>query len=74
MAQNLLAQLRSDRGLTQSYVAEELGITKAAFSNIETGKRIPSLPLALKLQKIFEKPIDELLNLPPANHHEPKRQ
>lgn len=56
-----LKQIRLNNGWTQQYVANYLCITKATYSNIETGKRKPSLDLALRIQKIFGASIEYLL-------------
>lgn len=56
-----LKQIRLNNGWTQQYVADYLGITKATYSNIETGKRNPSLNLALQIQKMFGTSIENLL-------------
>lgn len=56
-----LKQIRLNNGWTQQYVADYLRITKATYSNIETGKRNPSLDLALRIQKMFGTPIENLL-------------
>lgn len=52
---------RMKRGWTQKQSAKQLNISKASFSNIETGKRKPSLRLALDMQDLFCLPIQELL-------------
>lgn len=57
----ILKQNRLSNGWTQQYVADYLGITKATYSNIETGKRNPSLDLALRIQKMFGTSIENLL-------------
>lgn len=56
-----LKQIRLSNGWTQQYVANQIGITKASYSNIETEKRCPSLKVAIKLQKLFDFPIEYLL-------------
>lgn len=58
----LLKQTRLSNGWTQQFVANNIGITKASYSNIETCKRSPSLKVALKLQKMFGNSIENLLN------------
>ena len=58
----LLKQTRLSNGWTQQFTADQIGITKASYSNIETGKRRPSLKVALKLQKLFGNSIESLLN------------
>lgn len=37
-----LAELRSNKQLSQQNVADAVGITRAAYTNIESGKRRPS--------------------------------
>lgn len=58
---NNLKQIRLKNKWTQQFVADEVGITKATYSNIETQKRCPSLKLALQLQKMFGESIEYLL-------------
>ena len=61
MANTKIAQLRVQNNWTQNDVANMIGITKAAYSNIETGKRNPSFNIIIKLQRIFNDSIDRLL-------------
>jgi len=57
-----IKQIRLSNGWTQQFVADYIGITKASYSNIETGKRVPSLKVALEIQKMFGASIEILLN------------
>ncbi|MBU5333596.1 helix-turn-helix transcriptional regulator [Anaerocolumna aminovalerica] len=57
-----LATLRKQNEWTQLEVAKRIGITKAAYSNIETGKRNPSYAVTVKLQNLFNESIDKLLD------------
>ncbi len=50
-----IRQERIKRGWTQEYVADQIGITKAAFRNIETAQRKPSYEILVKLEDLFEK-------------------
>lgn len=52
--QLVIKQERERRGWTQEYVAKSIGITKAAFRNIETGIRKPSYDVLIKLLNLFE--------------------
>jgi len=61
LANTKIAQLRVQNNWTQNDVANMIGITKAAYSNIETGKRNPSFNIIIKLQRIFNDSIDRLL-------------
>ena len=45
--------VRRAKRLTQADVANACGISKAALSNIESGKRRPSVPLAKKLAAVL---------------------
>lgn len=58
---NQLRQIRLKNNWTQQYVANQVGITKAAYSNIENCKRSPSLKVAIRLQKLFGLQIENLL-------------
>ena len=57
-----IKQIRLSNGWTQQFVADYIGITKASYSNIETGKRVPSLKVALEIQKMFGASNEILLN------------
>lgn len=50
-----------ETGLAQHTIAKRAGITQAHMSNILSGERTPSLPLALKLAKIANVPVESLL-------------
>lgn len=45
---------RERRGWTQDHVASQIGITKGALHNIETGIRRPSFGVLVKLLDLFE--------------------
>lgn len=46
-----LAELRGDR--TQDCIAKAAGITQQHYSLIESGKRIPSVPIAKRIAKVL---------------------
>ncbi len=58
---NQLKQIRLENKWTQQYVADKIGITKSAYSNIENQNRSPSLKVALQLQNLFGLSIENLL-------------
>lgn len=58
---NQLKQIRLENKWTQQVVADKIGITKSAYSNIENQNRSPSLKVAIQLQKLFGLPIELLL-------------
>lgn len=46
-----IADVRKRAGISQSDLAERVGVTQAMLSNIENGKRQPSVKLAKKLSR-----------------------
>lgn len=59
-----LHELRSERAWTQAQLAEEAGVSRQTINSIETGRFEPSLTLALKLGRIFGRPVEEIFALP----------
>ena len=55
-----IADFRVHRGLTQEQVAAKLDISRAHYTNIENGKRLPSISLAGKIAHFFGCTMDEL--------------
>ena len=58
-----LQQLRGERGWTQAQLASEAGVSRQTINSIETGRFEPSLTLALKLSRIFGRPVEEIFTL-----------
>ena len=56
-----LKQLRKAKGVTQDSVASILGITRAAYTNIENGKRQPAFDTMETLADYFGVSVDYLL-------------
>ncbi len=50
---NRLKQLRKQRGLTQSDVAEGVGLATTTIAGYEQGRRNISVPIAMQLAKFF---------------------
>jgi len=57
---NRLKVLRAENNWTQEELAQRVGVSRQAINAIETGKYDPSLPLAIKLGKLFGKPVEEM--------------
>jgi putative transcriptional regulator len=57
---NSLRVLRAERKWSQADLAEKLGVSRQSVNAIETGKFDPSLPLAFKLSRLFELPIESI--------------
>lgn len=58
---DFLYELRKEKGLTQSEVAEKLGVTNKAVSKWETGETFPETAQLLPLSDLFGVTVDELL-------------
>lgn len=57
---NRLKVLRAERDWTQAHLAQKLGVSRQTIHAIEKEKYDPSLPLAFKLARLFEQPIEEI--------------
>jgi len=57
---NCLKVLRAQNDLTQADLAIKLEVSRQTINAIEKGKFDPSLPLAFKMSKLFQLPIEEI--------------
>lgn len=57
---NRLKVLRAERDWTQADLAAALDVSRQTVNAIETGKYDPSLPLAFRIARLFEMPIEEI--------------
>ncbi len=68
----ILRKYREKMELTQKQLAETLNIDRSTYSYYETGKSIPPVETLVKLAKIFNTTIDDLLgyeaNIPDTVH------
>ncbi len=53
---------RLERGLSQAELAHVLGVSRQTINSIETGRYMPSLPLALLLARTFDTTIEEIFH------------
>jgi putative transcriptional regulator len=60
---NTVRQLRTSRGLSQSDLGAALQVSRQTINAIETGRYLPSLPLALKLARYFSAPVEEMFHV-----------
>lgn len=60
---NVLKRLRLKENMTQSQLAQKLGLTKSVISAYETGLRLPSYDILIHISKIFCVSTDYLLGL-----------
>jgi putative transcriptional regulator len=70
---NRLKELREAHGLTQGALADRLDVSRQTVNALETGRYDPSLPLAFRLARLFEEPIEAIFEpdvapaVPPRN-------
>lgn len=62
--ENTLRVERAILRMTQAELAERVDVSRQAINAIETGKYIPSTVLAIKLARVFGKPVEEIFKLP----------
>lgn len=59
---NRLKHLRAQRNWSQAELGERLHVSRQAVNAIETGKHDPSLPLAFRIARLFDMPIEEIFD------------
>jgi putative transcriptional regulator len=59
---NDVRDLRTARNLSQAALAEAMGVSRQTINSIETGRYLPSLPLAIALARYFETPVEEMFH------------
>ncbi len=59
---NRLRVLRAEREWSQAVLADRLGVSRQTVNAIETRKYDPALPLAFKISRLFELPIEEIFD------------
>lgn len=57
---NKLKVLRAERDLSQSALADELDVSRQTINAIEKDRYDPSLPLALRIGKYFQTPVEDI--------------
>ena len=63
---NRLKVFRAEHNLTQEDLAQKVGVSRQAINAIETEKYDPSLPLAIKLGRLFGRPVEDIFFLDEA--------
>ena len=62
MKNNLKVQ-RAIHDLTQAELAKKIGVSRQTINAMEKNKYVPSTLLALKLARLFKKPVEEIFIL-----------
>lgn len=57
---NTLKVLRAERDWSQAVLGEKLDVSRQTVNAIEKGRYDPSLPLAFKIGRLFERAIEDI--------------
>jgi putative transcriptional regulator len=60
---NTVRGLRTQRGLSQGDLAAAMGVSRQTINSIETGRYLPSLPLAIALARYFGAAVEEVFDV-----------
>ena len=62
LMKNKIKVLRAERNLTQADLADALEVSRQTINALETGKYDPSLPLAFKISRLFQTPLEVIFD------------
>ena len=72
---NHIRKLRFEQGeMTQQQLADLIGTSRMTVYSIETGRFVPSTLLALKIAKVFGKPVEEIFFILEEKHDRRKKR
>jgi putative transcriptional regulator len=54
---------RAIKNITQAELADLIGVSRQTINTIESNKYVPSTVLALKIARVFEKPVEQVFML-----------
>jgi putative transcriptional regulator len=60
---NRLRVMRAEFNWSQLELGLRVGVSRQAINAIETGKYDPSLPLALKIARLLDQPVEDIFEL-----------
>jgi putative transcriptional regulator len=60
---NRLKVERAILNITQEELADKIGVSRQTINSIETNRFVPSTVLALKLSRLFGKPVNDFFEL-----------
>lgn len=58
--QNDVRERRAQKGLSQGDLGKALGVSRQTINAIETGRYLPSLPLAIAMAHYFDTNVEEI--------------
>jgi putative transcriptional regulator len=59
---NRVREQRTSRGLSQADIAAALGVSRQTVISIENGRYLPSLPLAFRIARFFDVPVEKMFD------------
>jgi putative transcriptional regulator len=60
--QNRVREQRVQGRLSQAELADALGVSRQTVISIEGGRYLPSLPLAFRIARFFDMPVDKMFD------------
>ena len=60
---NTIRVERAIKNMTQADLAEAVGVSRQTINTIESNKYVPSTLLALKIARVFNKPLEDIFML-----------
>jgi putative transcriptional regulator len=60
---NTIRVERAIKNITQAELAELIGVSRQTINTIESNRYVPSTVLALKIARVFGKPVEEVFML-----------
>lgn len=55
-----LEDILKDQGRTQKWLSEKVGVGMRTISEIKQGKRLPTLPVALRIAKVLGVAVEDI--------------
>jgi len=59
---NRIKVLRAEKGWSQAELAERLNVARQSVNAIETGKADPSLPLGMRIARVFGLRVEDVFS------------
>ena len=60
---NNIRVARAERRMTQQQLADSIGVSRQTVNAIESGRFVPSTILALRIARLFERPVEDMFIL-----------
>lgn len=60
---NNIKKLRTEKGISQQKLAENLGVSRQTINSIEKGRFDPSLKLTIKIVRFFDNDLESIFKI-----------